>query len=154
MTDLFDAHSQEALRLAYLLTGDSELARDVTQDAFIRLFGRFRDKVAPEGFSTYLRRTIVNLCKDHWRRQEVARRFLKRRTRERLTHSMPMIEERDEQWELLRSLPTRQRAAIVLRFYEDLSEQQTAEVLGCSVGAVKGLVSRGTDALRKKMEVS
>lgn len=149
--DLFHAHSAGALRLAYLLTGDQETARDVTQDAFVRVFSRFRDKVAPEGFQTYLRRTVVNLCKDQWRRNkrdfERAARLVRAEP-----STIPPIEERDEQWSALRRLPTRQRAALVLRYYEDLSELQTAEVLGCSVGAVKALVTRGRDAMRAHME--
>jgi RNA polymerase sigma factor (sigma-70 family) len=60
--------------------------------------------------------------------------------------------ERDAMWTALQGLPTRQRAAVVLRYYEDLSERETADVLGCSLGAVNQLVARGIATLRERSE--
>ena len=153
MEELIEAHSSEAIRLAYLLTGDQELSRDIAQDAFVRLFSRFRHKAAPDAFRTYLRSTIVNLTRDQWRRRRSARAYeaINRRKKPQIAE-LPPIEERDELWVALQHVPMRQRAALVLRYYEDLSEQQAADVLGCSVGAVKGLVTRGTQAMRKALE--
>ena len=153
MEELIEAHSIDAVRLAYLLTGDRELSRDIAQDAFVRLFARFRDRGAPDGFRTYLRSTIVNLTRDQWRRRRSARAYeATSRRREPAVDKLPSIEERDELWKALQHVPARQRAALVLRYYEDLSEQQTAQVLGCSVGAVKGLITRGTQAMRRALE--
>jgi DNA-directed RNA polymerase specialized sigma24 family protein len=66
--------------------------------------------------------------------------------------ALPDLGVRDELWEALGKLPYRQRAAIVLRFYEDLSEEQTARVLGCAVGTVKSSVSRGLQQMREEMD--
>lgn len=149
MEELVQAHSAEAVRLAYLLTGDRELAADIAQDAFVRLFARFRDRGGPDALRGYLRTTIVNLCRDHWRRRRTANDYLMKAARtDAPTDSLPPLEERDELWNALQQLPARQRAALVLRYYEDLSEQQTADILGCAVGAVKALVTRGSHAMR------
>jgi RNA polymerase sigma-70 factor (sigma-E family) len=150
ITAAYEAHSPFALRLAYLLTGDEQVAQDVVQDAFVRIFSRLLFKVPPNDFQNYLRRTVVNLCKDHWRRKGVARSIRLFEREDKV--DPPEIETRDELWTALKDLPQRQRTALVLRYFEDLSEQQTAEILGCSVGAVKALTTRGTQAMRRRLE--
>jgi RNA polymerase sigma-70 factor (sigma-E family) len=153
LANLYGTHSKGAVRFAYLLTGDLELAQDLTQDAFIRVFGRFGDKRAPEAFTAYLRRTIVNLARDHWRRRVLEMRHTRReRSLARpATAELPDTGLRDQLWQALYELPVRQRAVLILRHYDDLSEQQTAQVLGCSVGAVKALSTRGLSALRDQI---
>ena len=142
---LYAAHAPDAARLAYLLTGDRALAEDLTQEAFVRMFGRFRDLRNPEAFGAYLRKTVVNLSKSHFRRKSVERTYLEKESR---LPNAPGPAAPDEMWDALRALRPRQRAAIVLRYYEDLSEAQTADVLGCAVGTVKSLVARGLQQLR------
>jgi RNA polymerase sigma-70 factor (sigma-E family) len=148
--ELYRRHAADAARLAYLVTGDRALAEDIVQDAFVRLYGRFRDLRNPDAFEFYLRRTVVNLARSHFRHRRVERSYLAgpgRRAGEP-TGELPDVAGRDELWSVLQSLPERQRTAIVLRFYEDLSEASTAEVMGCPVGTVKSLVSRGLERLR------
>jgi RNA polymerase sigma-70 factor (sigma-E family) len=151
MGELYAAHAPEAVRLAYLLTGDRALAEDLAQEAFVRMFGRFRDLRRPEAFRAYLRTTVVNLSRSHFRRARVERAFLARTGAEPAA-AEPEPEPRSELWEALGTLTPRQRAAIVLRYYEDLSETQTADVLRCPVGTVKSLVSRGMERLRRELE--
>jgi RNA polymerase sigma-70 factor (sigma-E family) len=144
---LYAAHAPEAARLAYLLTGDRALAEDLVQEAFVRMFGGFRDLRNPEAFGAYLRKTVVNLAKSHFRRRKVEQTYMQRESR-RPAPAPEQIGGREEMWDQLKSLNPRQRAAIVLRYYEDLTEAQTADVLGCAVGTVKSLVSRGLEQLR------
>lgn len=152
LADLYARHAPSAGRLAYLLTGDAHLAEDLTQEAFVRSFGRFRDLRRPESFEWYLRRTIVNLARSHFRRRRTERAYLASQPRgERTSPPPPEPGDRDELWTSLRSLPPRQRAAVVLRFYEDLSEAQVADAMGCPVGTVKSLVSRGLERLRTEV---
>jgi RNA polymerase sigma-70 factor (sigma-E family) len=153
MAELYGAYSQDAYRLAYLLTGDRHPAADVVQDAFVRLFGRFRDLREPAAFPSYLRATVVNLSRDRFRKLRSDRRRLARQgsLREERAPGIPDIEGRDAVMDALRTLPPRQQAVLVLRYYEDLSEQDTAAALGCSVSAVKGLVLRATNTLRQKL---
>ena len=152
LDDLYRRHASEAVRLAFLLTGDQHAAEDIVQDAFVRLFGRFQDLRTPDAFETYLRRTIVNLSRDRFRRLKLERDHAAREAHpSRQVGVASEVEDRELIRSALRSLPHRQRAALILRFYADLSEQDTAEVLQCSVAAVKSLVSRGTASLRKRM---
>lgn len=147
---LYDVHFRSALRVAYLLTGDPHLAEDLAQDAFVKVAGRFHDLRSADAFGAYLRRTVVNLSHGYFRRLKVERSYLDReRARARRADvSLPDIEGRDEVVAALAKLPARQRAAVVLRYLEDLSERQTADVMDCSVGAVKSMVNRAMTALR------
>jgi RNA polymerase sigma-70 factor (sigma-E family) len=152
--ELYRRHAGDATRLAYLLTGDRALAEDLVQEAFVRLYGRFRDLRNPDAFEFYLRRTVVNLAHSHFRRRRVERAYLARPAQSGgppEEGTAADLGARDELWTALLALTDRQRVAIVLRFYEDLSEARTAEVMGCPVGTVKSLVSRGLDRLRERV---
>ncbi len=147
LENLYAAHAPGAARLAYLLTGDRALAEDLVQDAFVRMFGRFRDLRHPEAFGAYLRKTVVNLAKSYFRRKGVERSYLERESGRPDTPAEPPSG-REEMWDALKTLTPRQRAALVLRYYEDLTEAQVAELLGCSVGTVKSQTARGLATLR------
>jgi RNA polymerase sigma-70 factor (sigma-E family) len=155
LAKLYDEHAASAFRLAYLLTGDTELAEDLVQDAFVKLIGRFADLRNPSSFDAYLRRTIVNLSYGVFRRRRIERSYLSRARglASRVEDERPDVEGRDELWTQLKRIAPRQRAALVLRYYDDLSEEQTAEVLGCSLRTVKSLVTRGMHAMRAQQEV-
>ena len=148
---LYQQHSPAAYRLAYLITGESELAEDLVQDAFVRLIGRFTRLRDPDAFDAYLRRTVVNLSYSTFRRRRMERAHLDGQTAPPTT-GLPDVETADELWGQLHRLAPRQRAALVLRYYEDLSEQQTADLLGCPVRTVKSLVARGLAAMRAQQE--
>lgn len=149
---LYYAHIDRAVRLAFLMTGDRQQAQDIAQDAFVKIGGRFADLRDPEAFPAYLRVTVLNLSRGHLRKLRTQRSYLeKARPESHQGDRAPDIEERDEMWRALQELPHRQRAALVLRYYDDLSEQQTAEALGCTLSAVKSLVSRGLEDLRARM---
>jgi RNA polymerase sigma-70 factor (sigma-E family) len=149
LRDLYLRDAPGAFRLAYFLTGNRELAEDLVQEAFVRVAGRFQHLRLPDAFDVYLRRTIVNLFTSHLRRSRLERAYVERHgTLPPTPGGVDDAAGRDELWRALHLLPERQRAAIVLRFYEDLSERQAAEVLGCSTGALNQLVVRGMAALR------
>lgn len=152
--ELYLRNGDAAVRLAYLLTGDREVAEDLVQDAFVRLAGRLVHLRDPEAFDAYLRTTIVNLSRSYFRRRRVERLYLQRARaigQEPTAASANSIEDQDEMWNALRVLSQRQRAAIVLRFYEDLPEVEVAEILQCAPGTVKSLVSRGLNKLRSEI---
>jgi RNA polymerase sigma-70 factor (sigma-E family) len=151
LADLYERNARDALRLAYLLTGDASLAEDLVQDAFVRLAGRLVHVRDPGGFDAYLRRTVVNLTRSHHRRRAIERRYLERQTGP-APIDPPDISAREALRRGLMALPIRQRTAVVLRFYEDLSEVETASLMGCRPAAVKSLVSRGTSGLRTTLE--
>lgn len=149
LAEMYVRHAPAAGRLAYLLTGSHAEAEDLVQEAFVRVVGRFGHLRVPDAFGAYLRRTIVNLHTSRLRRVRVERAYLQREgQRPSKATAMPDVGAREALWRRLLELPPRQRAAVVLRYYEDLSETETAEVLRCSVAAVKSLVARAMEALR------
>lgn len=138
----------ELLRFAHVLTGDRHLAEDLVQDALERTgvaWRRIRRHDDPEG---YVRRIITNQFLNR----------LRKLRREHLVAEPPDFTSRptsadpdDQTWHLLAELPRAQRAVLVLRFYLDLSEAQTADLLGCSVGTVKSNASRALAKLRTRL---
>lgn len=149
LAELYVSHAAEAIRLAYVLTGDRQLAEDLVQDAFVKLAGRLAHLRDPGAFDSYLRRTVVNLTNSYFRRKRLERAYLRRTAAERpVSAEAHDADSRDELWRGLQRLPARQRTAIVLRIYEDLPEQRVAEILRCRPGTVRSLVSRGLAELR------
>jgi RNA polymerase sigma-70 factor (sigma-E family) len=147
---LYRAHAVDAFRLAFLLTEDRALAEDLTQDAFVRVFSRFRDLRDRDAFWWYLRRTVVNLSSSHFRRRATERAYAARRTVAPQVEPTDLGDRERLKVALLRLRPE-QRAAVVLRFYEDLSEDDTARILGRPVGTVKSMVSRAMERLREEL---
>jgi RNA polymerase sigma-70 factor (sigma-E family) len=145
------ARSAALLRTAYLLAGDWATAEDLLQTALTKTYLAWRRLGEIEAVEPYARRVLINTATSWWRRRWHG---------ERPTEVMPeraapdQIEEhldRDALWRHVKALPARQRAVLVLRFYEDLSEAQTAELLNISVGTVKSQTSRALTALRQRL---
>jgi DNA-directed RNA polymerase specialized sigma24 family protein len=141
LEDLYVRHAPAALRLAFFLTGDRELAQDLVQDAFVRIAGRFRYLRSPDAFETYLRRTIVNLFSSHLRRLRLERAEIARERSERRSIRSPKTPWSTTSLCRPCGTPERQRTAVA-RFYEDLTEREAAEVMRCSASAANSLVSR------------
>jgi RNA polymerase sigma-70 factor (sigma-E family) len=142
------------IRLAYLLTGDRTVAEDLVQEAFVRFVGRLRFLRDPDAFEPYLRRTIVNLSKNHFRRRAVERAYLEREgPRAEDVTTGPDVATYDTLRSALLRLPLRQRTALVLRYFEDLPDATIAELLGCRQATVRSLVARGLEVLRTTPEV-
>jgi RNA polymerase sigma-70 factor (sigma-E family) len=148
--------SPALLRTAYLLTGHRADAEDLLQTALAKTYvawERIEDHRALDG---YVRRALLNTRTSQWR---------KRKVDEFVCEELPEPDGapagdpadqqalRDSMWRAIMKLPARQRAMVVLRYYEDLSEAQTAEVLGVSVGTVKSAVSRALGKLREDPEL-
>jgi RNA polymerase sigma-70 factor (sigma-E family) len=137
---------RSAVRLAYVITGDATSAEDIAQEALARVEPRFAEVEAPWA---YVRTTIVNVARtQHRRRQgEEARVRL-------ATAATPATTDlvTSELLDAIDRLPFRQKAVIVLRYYEDLTERDIAEVLGCRPGTVKSLASRALARLAEEVE--
>ncbi len=129
-------------RLAFLMVGSEEQAEELVHDAFARLYERWDRVDNPGG---YLRTCVVNGCRDRLRRRTVERRH---------ATSSPGTAEpaTDHLADVLAALPYRQRAAVVLRYYEDRTEADIAELLGVRPGTVKSLLHRGLASLREVIE--
>ena len=140
--DLYGAAQPAMVRLATLLVGSPDVATDLVQDCFVRLHPRW-DRV--DDPTAYLRRSVVNACHSH-------HRALRRQRRVDLRPAAPAELGAHELTDALAALPHRQRAALVLRFYEGLPDADIAAALGCRPGTVASLIHRGLAALREVIE--
>ena len=148
---LFTGHFRGLVRLATLLGADDP--EDVVQEAFVRLHrstGRLRD---PGAALPYLRSTVVNLCRSRLRHLRVVRRGVPGPPDvASAEHGAVLREDHREVVAALLALPARQREALVLRYWLDLSEAEIADAMGISRGTVKSTASRALAALEKKLE--
>ena len=151
LSDLYSAHAPGIRRMAYLITGDRHEAEDLVQEAFIRVGGRLLALRDPERAAGYLYRTVMNLARDHGRRL-TRERELGRRISSQTQIPPPSSDDGDELWSALQTIPVRHRAVLFLRYYMDLSEVQTAEIMGCSTSAVKSLNHRASESLKKRLQ--
>jgi RNA polymerase sigma-70 factor (sigma-E family) len=142
------------LRYAVMLTGDPHTAADIVQDTMVRAHLKWRRVSAAQSPEAYVRQMVTNAFLD-WRGGSWLRRVV---LRDRPVEPPPVADpaqqsaERDRIWRLLAGLPRRQRAVLVLRYYEDLADADIAEMLGCTVGTVRGYASRALATLRTSVQ--
>ena len=145
------ARSASLFRTALLMVGDYQLAQDLLQESLVKTYAAWPRLRHVGNAEAYTRRVIVTTSTS-WRRR--------RSFHERPTEALPdavvadvadLIAADADLWTHLHALPSRQRAAVVLRYCQDLSEAQTSELMGCSVGSVKRHTSRGLAKLRDRM---
>jgi RNA polymerase sigma-70 factor (sigma-E family) len=136
-------------QLAFCLCRNKEQAEDLCAEAFANAWPRWQAG-AVDDLVPYLRLTIVNLCRKAWRRETVSRRHAAELASSHVSGPAP-VHDFDLVDAVLR-LPPRQRAVVVLRYFEDLSEHETAALLSVSTGTVKSRVSRALTALRSSYE--
>jgi RNA polymerase sigma-70 factor (sigma-E family) len=145
------AHGDSLIRLSYVLCGDRGKAEDAAQEALTRVYLRWGRIEEP---LSYARRSVINATNDQWRRSG------RREQRERHAAQEPpaapallddAVADRDRLVTALRRLPYGQRAVIVLRYWHQLSEPETARVLGNSVGTVKSQAARALERLRREL---
>jgi len=146
------ARSAALHRAAYLMVGDAQLAQDLVQEALTKTYVAWPRLREPHKAEAYTRKAITTTAISWFRRKSWAG--------ERPAEHLPEDSEPGHAedvtvstwlWRELMALPVRQRAAIVLRYYEDLTEPQTAQAMGCAVGTVKSQVSAGLAKLRERM---
>jgi RNA polymerase sigma-70 factor (sigma-E family) len=143
--EVYEREYAPLVRLAHLLTGSNETGEDLVQEAFALALRRWDRLGNPAG---YIRMCVVNGARSLHRRHDVERR-LGNRVASPVVGATADGGPGDELWDALGTLPFRQRAALVLRFYEDRTTAEVAEVLGCRPGTARSLISRGTAALRE-----
>jgi RNA polymerase sigma-70 factor (sigma-E family) len=144
------AHADSLFTTAYLLTGSPGRAEELLQDTLTRLYPRWARVTAADSPTAYVRRSLVNGYITASR---------KRSTRDLSLSNLPVnsdgrdlaeeVVDRQLVWQLLRTLPDRQRAALVLRYFHDQPDAEISEALGCRVSTVRSLISRGVAAMRE-----
>lgn len=141
------ARSPALLRSAWLLTGNRATAEDLVQAALVRTWSRWGRLESVEGAEPYVKRVMVTLYATWWRRRwraEVPTGALPE-----VVHAAPDLDLRESVRTALATLPRRQRAVVVLRYVEDLSVAETAELLGCAPGTVKSQAAKALASLRR-----
>jgi RNA polymerase sigma-70 factor (sigma-E family) len=146
---LLEAGGSQLMRVAIALTGSRQDGEDLLQSALERLLRNWR-RVESDA-EGYVRRTLYNLAADGWRRRGTwsGKLPLVRASQPQQADATAVVDIRDALIRMLAELPPRQRAVIVLRYWEQRSEAETAELLGCSLGSVKSSASRGMQRLRE-----
>jgi RNA polymerase sigma-70 factor (sigma-E family) len=146
------------LRYAVVLTGNRELAQDVVQEALITAYRRWNTVARSDRPEAYVRRIVTRQFLS-WQRRLSRRAALIRGRRGWFTETTaadhaPGVADRDEVARRLATLPPRQRAAIVLRYFEGFTDVESAEVLGCSPASVRSYLSRGLASLRTALDAA
>ncbi len=152
LEELLAAKGNHLLRTAILLAGSRSDGEDLLQSALERVIQRWPTmRGDPEG---YLRRALYHLAVDGWRRKKAWRQRLGLLgVPDLVPDGADAVDQRDRVVRMLHLLPPQQRTAIVLRYWEDLSEAEAARAMGCSVGTVKSAASRGLRRLRELSEL-
>jgi len=152
--EFVDSRLGALLRYALMLTGDPHTAQDLVQETMVRVQLNWRRVDRSDSPDGYVRRILTNQFIDLRRGSWLQRVLLRAEPDEvqavRADHAAETVE-RDRMWSLLSRLPRRQRAAIVLRYYEDLPDAEIAEALGCAVGTVRSSISRALATLRAEL---
>jgi RNA polymerase sigma-70 factor (sigma-E family) len=156
VTALYQVHAVGLIRLAVVMIGDRQAAEDIVQEAFCGLFRRWAHLADQDKALSYVRSSALNGCRSELRRRIRNERRATRDTVpadvESAEYAALVGEEHREVLAALRRLPARQREALVLRFYLDLSEPQVAATMGISQGTVKSTTSRALTALGRLLE--
>ncbi|MCO6006333.1 SigE family RNA polymerase sigma factor [Actinoallomurus purpureus] len=154
VTALYSAHYRSLVRLSALLVRDLATAEEVVQDAFVAMHGAWRRLRDPEKALSYLRQSVVNRSRSVLRHRAVVEKYAPKGLPDAPSAENGAIVEleRTAVVKALGGLPTRQREALVLRYYGDLSEAEIANTMGISRGAVKSHTARGMAALRSVLE--
>jgi len=145
------ARSTALLRTAYLLAGDWGVAEDLLQVALTKTYLAWRRLGQIDAVEPYARRVLVNTTTSWWRRRWHGERPTEILPERSVSDGLDARLERDALWQHVKELPARQRAVLVLRFYEDMSEADTAAMLDVSIGTVKSQCARAIAALRTRL---
>jgi RNA polymerase sigma-70 factor (sigma-E family) len=151
---LFNRHYTPLCRLAYVILGDAATAEEVVMEALLKTFAGWRRIRDVDRVDAYLRRSVVNLCRSKIRRKMIEAR-VNAATHQQERPAPEWDPERHETaravWQAVRTLPTRQRACVVLFYFEDLPEARIADVLECSIGTVKSQLSKARAKLEREL---
>jgi RNA polymerase sigma-70 factor (sigma-E family) len=147
----FAANEASVRVTAYLLCGDWHRAEDLTQAVFLKLYLAWPRLHTHQQLGGYLRQITVRTFLADQRRLRWRRERLVDQPPETPAMDPPVSEDKLVAWQALATLPPRQRAVLVLRFWQDLGVAEAAEVLGCSPGTVKSQTAKGLTALRQKL---
>ncbi len=141
----YESNLAKYVRIANLIVQSRQVSEDIVQDSFIKVANKW-PKI--ENHEAFLRKAVINSCNSYFRRRKLERLYSSRfQGPGEITN-----DERNELGELLLKLPLKQRVATALRFYQDLSDKEIAEVIGCNPNSIPSLISRALTQLNKEVK--
>jgi RNA polymerase sigma-70 factor (sigma-E family) len=149
--EFVEDRTDSLLGTAYLLTRDRQAAEELVQDTLVALYPRWSKVAEAQSPIAYVRRSLINRYLNQQRSgaaSELVTDFARAPERRSGPDFAHRVDDRDQLRRLLSTLPPRQRAAVVLRYFHDLSDQQVAEAMGCRATTVRSLISRALSTLR------
>jgi RNA polymerase sigma-70 factor (sigma-E family) len=152
VTALYQAHALSLARLALLMLGDADAAQDVVQDAFFGLYRRWDKLASGDAAPAYLRASVINGCRTLLRRRSRPSIHTPAEPLESAEAALLHTEEQRALLAAIRRLPARQREALLLRYYLDMTEEQAARAMGVSRGTVKSSTSRAVAAVGRLLK--
>jgi len=153
VTALYQAHAVGLIRLAIVMLGERTAAEDVVQDAFLGLYRHWGRLTDPAKALSYARSAVLNGCRNVLRVRRRPGRFEAIALVDESAESAALVgEEHQEVLTAIRALPSRQREALVLRYYADMSEEEIARTMGISRGTVKSTTSRAVAAVARMLK--
>ncbi len=154
VAELFERNYAPMCRLAYVILGDAALGEEIVMEALLKTFNGWRRIRDVDSIDAYLKRIVINLCRSRIRRKMIEARVnakTKAEERPRPSWDPESHETGRVVWEAVKGLPERQRACVVLRYFDDLPEAEIASILECSVGTVKSQLSKARAKLEKTL---
>lgn len=154
---LFDAHSDKVYSIALRYAGDEAVAMDIAQDTFLKLLSHIGQFRSDARFDTWLYRLVVNSCLEHQRRKRKLRPILDGfldamcAVHDTVLHELLRQERHDAVHEVVGKLPPDQRIVVILRYMEELSYDDIAEIVGCSMGTVASRLNRAHKVLERRL---
>jgi RNA polymerase sigma-70 factor (sigma-E family) len=148
---LFDRYYSQLRGLAFVMLGDAAAAEEAVMEAFLKTCSGWNSFRSLEHPHAYLRQIVVNQCRSRFRRQKVELRVNELVHRGGRTVTAPDHEARIDLWDAVRALPDRQRACVVLRYVEDMTEVEIADTLDCSTGTVKSQLFKAKAKLERAL---
>ncbi|MEV7080906.1 SigE family RNA polymerase sigma factor [Streptomyces sp. NPDC093516] len=148
------ARGPRLLRVAWLLTGDAHLAEDLLQTVLAKLWSKWR-RIGDENPEAYARKALVNTHLSWWQRRwrgEIPHEHGRMPERSGAEDPFAAVDLEQALSLVVRRLPARQRAVVVLRYFEELSVQETAQLLGCQPGTVKSQAAKALETLRRELQ--
>ena len=152
VTALYQAHALGLIRLAVVMLGDRPAAEDVVQEAFCGLYRRWHKLSDTEKALSYVRSSVINGCRSMLRRRRLPVGLRWEPPGESAETAVLVSEEHRQVLAAMRRLPGRQREALVLRFYLDLSAEESAATMGIGPGSVRSAIHRGLESVGRMLQ--
>jgi RNA polymerase sigma-70 factor, ECF subfamily len=154
MSELYEKYKSQVYRTAYLLTRSESSAEDVTQDTFIRVFAKIATFDETKSFEAWLYRVTINVAKNHFRKNKLIQLIDFAAPSQEAGPSLQVLQKEQDRllWKQIHSLPYKLQSVIILKYMNECSQEEIAEILNIPIGTVKSRINSGLKKLKSKLE--